>query len=165
MHPLEGASLSSSNLTVNIATGVGHLTLGNPPVSDLTTYPPTQSAEAGQGNLSEAANGVLELTLPVVFAWEVEAGLLLRAAYSGVLVARSPGGAGVPPRLTASFAAAGPEISWLAAGADNWRLETAETPGGPWTPVTTETVVQSGTARLNPPVTDPGAWFRLVPGE
>ncbi|MBN8245894.1 MAG: hypothetical protein J0L84_00460, partial [Verrucomicrobia bacterium] len=166
VHPLAGASLSSSNLTVTIASGVGHLTLGNPPVSDLTTYPPTVSTDAGTGTLSEAADGSVELTLPVAFAWEIEAGLLLRSAYTGVLVARTPGGAGEPPRLTASVSEAGLLLSWPAPGAGAaWRLESAETLGGVWSPVTAEAVIQDGTARVGRPVSEAGGWFRLVSGQ
>jgi len=140
--PYTDRAFPSAGVVVTIPEGYGDLTLGNPPQSNLATYPPTTTTGAGDAVLAESAGGVA-LTLPMHFEWQLVGPVTIRTVYDAVVIARS--GAAPPPELSLEPLPDGHvRISWPSTAAGFGLMTATDLSAGRWSLVGAVPVTEAG---------------------
>ncbi|MCW5559453.1 MAG: hypothetical protein KIT22_16690 [Verrucomicrobiae bacterium] len=159
--PYTGQTFPSAGTVVTIPEGYGDLTLGNPPQSNLATYPSTITTGAGDAVLAESA-GAVTLTLPLHFEWQLAGAVTIHTVYDGVVVARA--GAAPLPELSLEPLPDGKiKLSWPSAVTGYALATAADLSAGVWTPVGALPVTEADRQAVTLAPAGSPQFFRLQP--
>jgi hypothetical protein len=146
-------------VTVTIPTGYGDLTLGNPPQSNLATYPPTNTTGTNNAGLTDSG-GAVTLMLPLEFEWQLVSAITIRTVYRGLVVAQS-GPAAVPELAIERTANGEVKIGWPSSAPGFNLTTTTNLATHQWSPVSVAPVLGGGRLTVTLAATNQQQYFRL----
>jgi hypothetical protein len=157
--PCTNQVFASAGVTVTIPVGFGDLTMGNPPQSNLATYPPTNTTGTNNAALTESG-GTVTLTVPVQFEWQLISAITIKTVYEGVVVART-GGVTLPELTLERLTDGNLKVSWPASTTGFNLTANTNLAANTWSPVGATPVLETDrfTVTLSP--TNSQQYFRL----
>ncbi len=157
--PFADQSFASAGVTMTIPVGYGDLTMGNPPQSNLATYPPTNTTSTNTAVLTDAG-GAVTLTLPLQFEWQLISAITIKTVYEGVVVAQS-GTVPLPELKMERLANGEVKVSWLAAVTGFNLTTTSNLAANLWSPVNLAPVLEVDRLTVTLAATNQQQYFRL----